>query len=339
MNASKQHIVFFVVSTVAVLLVFAAQILLGTVTITIADFISMVKGSGNPVYKNIVVDSRLPGAVASLVAGAALSVAGLQMQTMFRNPVAGPYVLGISAGASLGVALLLMGASAFPLLLQMQFLGNSVVVVAALLGSMLVFALVMLITTRVQDMVAVLIIGLMIGGSISALIDILQVQASEVALKNFVLWTFGSFRYISLQNALTLTITATVGMLMAFFIAKPLNVLLLGDYYAQTSGVNVRHVKRWIVVSSSLLAGVVTAFCGPIGFVGLAVPHMARGILNTSNHQVLIPACVVLGAVVCGVCNILASMPWSDSVVPVNSVTALIGGPFVVWIIIKQKHY
>ncbi|HRG88787.1 MAG TPA: iron chelate uptake ABC transporter family permease subunit, partial [Chitinophagales bacterium] len=250
--------------------------------------------------------------------------------------VAGPYVLGISSGASLGVALFIMASSVFGVY-QLQLLGSWGIILAAATGAVFIFLVNFLISYRLSDVVAILIIGLMIGGGISALIEIMQAFTSNEALKNYVLWTFGSFRYVSLTQSLYLTVVVLAGIAFSFLLSKPLNLLLLGDTYAVSSGLNIRNAKLLIVLCTSVLAGSITAFCGPVGFVGLAVPHLSRALFKTSDHKVLIPACVFTGAAICGLCNVIAATPGSDSILPVNAVTSLLGAPVVIWIILRQR--
>lgn len=328
----------FIVMALVVVVVFFMQLLLGSVTIPAADVMHILLGNytGNVAWSNIVLESRLPAALSAIVAGAGLSVSGLQMQTMFRNPVAGPYVLGISSGASLGVALFIMAASVFGVY-QLQLLGSWGIILAAAAGAVLIFLVNFLISYRLSDVVAILIIGLMIGGGISALIEIMQAFSSNEALKNYVLWTFGSFRYISLSQSVYLSIVVLVGIAFSFLLSKPLNLLLLGDTYAVSSGLNIRNAKVLIVLCTSVLAGSITAFCGPVGFVGLAVPHLSRALFKTADHKILIPACMFTGAAICGLCNVIAATPGSDNILPVNAVTSLLGAPVVIWIILRQR--
>lgn len=321
-----------------VVVVFFLQLLLGSVSIPLTQVVAILSGSNtnNEAFRNIVIESRLPAALAALLAGAGLSVSGLQMQTMFRNPVAGPYVLGISAGASLGVAVFIMAASAFGIS-EIRLLSSWSIIIAAAAGAVLIFFVNFLISFRLSDVVAILIIGLMIGGGISALIEIMQSFSSNEALKSYVLWSFGSFRYVDLGQVFYLSAVVLAGIIFSYFLSKPLNLLLLGDTYAVSSGLNIRSAKIMIVLCTSVLAGSVTAFCGPVGFVGLAVPHIARSVFKTADHKVLIPACVLLGAVICGLCNVIAATPGSDNILPVNAVTSLLGAPVVIWIILRQR--
>ncbi len=332
------RVAIFIVLTLLVVVVFFLQLLLGSVAIPATDVFQILLGryTGNEAWANIVIESRLPAALSAILAGAGLSVSGLQMQTLFRNPVAGPYVLGISSGASLGVALFIMAASVFGVR-ELHLLGSWGIILAAAAGAVLIFLFNFVISYRLSDVVAILIIGLMIGGGISAFIEIMQAFTSNEALKNYVLWTFGSFRYISLTQVLYLSVVVVAGILFSYMLTKPLNLLLLGDTYAVSSGLNIRNAKVLIVLCTSLLAGSITAFCGPVGFVGLAVPHLARSLFKTADHKLLTPASVLLGAVICGLCNVIASTPGSDNILPINAVTSLLGAPVVIWIIIRQR--
>ncbi len=334
---SRNTILFFSFCIMTVV-VFFLQLLLGSVAISYSEVLNILVGNstGNEAWRNIIIESRLPAALAALLAGAGLSVSGLQMQTMFRNPIAGPYVLGISAGASLGVAIFILAASAFGIH-EIHLLSSWSIILAAAAGAVLIFFINFLISYRLNDVVAILIIGLMIGGGISAMIEIMQSFSSNEALKNYVLWTFGSFRYVDLNQIFYLALVVLIGIMFSFFLSKPLNILLLGDTYAASSGLNIRNAKVLIVLCTSILAGSVTAFCGPVGFVGLAVPHLARATFKTSDHKILIPACAVIGAVICGLCNVIASTPGSDNILPVNAITSLLGAPVVIWIILRQR--
>lgn len=332
-----KHTSLFILLVVITVAVFILQLLLGSVSIPFVEVVSVLTGnaSASEAWRNIIIESRLPGALAALLAGAGLSVSGLQMQTMFRNPVAGPYVLGISSGASLGVAVFILAASAFGIH-EVHVMSSWSLILAAAIGAMAIFFVNFLISFRLNDVVAILIIGLMIGGGISALIEIMQSFSSNEALKSYVLWSFGSFRYVNLEQIFFLALVVVAGIVFSFFLSKPLNLLLLGDTYAISSGLNIRNAKIMLVLCTSILAGSVTAFCGPIGFVGLAVPHVARAVFKTSDHKILTPASVLLGAIICGLCNVIAAAPGSDFVLPVNAITSLLGAPVVIWIIIKR---
>lgn len=339
MALNKRNTILFISLAIIVLLAFVLQLLLGSVQIPFSQVMAVLTGHQieNETWGNIIIQSRLPGALAALFAGAGLSVSGLQMQTLFRNPVAGPFVLGISAGASLGVAVFILAASVFGLAPQTHVISGWGIIIAASLGAVAIFLINFILSFRLNDVVAILIIGLMIGGGISAIIEIMQSFSSNEALKNFVLWSFGSFRYVGLSQVPYLIFIVSIGCIFSFFLSKPLNLLLLGDTYAASSGLNIRPAKIMIVFCTSILAGCITAFCGPIGFVGLAVPHVARPLFKTADHKVLIPACILLGAAICCLCNVLATSPGSEYVLPVNAVTSLLGAPVVIWVILKQK--
>ena len=266
------------------------------------------------------------------MAGAALAVSGLQMQTLFRNPLAGPYVLGVSSGASLGVALFLLGAPLLGLAASptLQLLGTAG---AAWIGSGLILMLVMALSRRIKDIMVILILGMMIGSAIGAVVEIMQYLSDENALKSFVVWTMGSLGDVTATQLQLVVPTITAGLMIAVALIKPLNLLLLGENYARTMGLDITRSRRMIFASTTLLAGTVTAFCGPIGFVGLAVPHLARMIFASADHRVLIPASMMTGAVVMLACDIISK----SMTLPINTVTALIGIPIVVFVVIRNR--
>ena len=340
MKLKGRNAFLFFTLTIFLVVVFFLQLVLGSVSIPFTDIVSVLGGkpSANEAWRNIIIESRLPASLAALFAGAGLSISGLQMQTLFRNPVAGPYVLGISSGASLGVAVFILATSAFGFSPQVHLLSGWSIILAATAGAVLIFLVNFIISFRLNDVVAILIIGLMIGWGIGALIEILQSFSSNEALKSYVLWTFGSFRYVNLSQIFYLVTIVITGTIFSYFLSKPLNLMLLGDAYAISSGLNIRATKILVVLCTSILAGSITAFCGPIGFVGLAVPHVARALFKTANHRVLTPACLLLGGIICCCCNIIAAMPGTDYILPVNAITSLLGAPVVIWIILKQKR-
>lgn len=337
----KRTFAIFLLGFVLLLVSFFLQILYGSVSIPLKEVLAILFNDGsyeNQVWRTIIMDSRLPGALAAVLAGAGLSVSGLQMQTLFRNPVAGPFVLGISAGASLGVACLILAGSAMGLSMHQGWFSSSGIIIAAAIGAFAVFLLNFFISYRVADVVALLIIGLMIGGGINAFIEILQSLSSGAALKNYVIWMMGSFRYVNLTQVKWLAFITIPGLVFSWMLSKPLNLLLLGDTYAQSLGLNIRWAKLMSVLCTSILAGTVTAFCGPVGFVGLAVPHVARALFKTADHKLLTPACALLGAIICCLCNLVAASPGSEFVLPISAVTSLLGAPVVIWIIIRQRR-
>lgn len=336
---TARHSLLFVLLLLLLPVAFVLQLLLGSVSIPASEVLSafFTSSTANETWRNIILESRLPGALAALFAGAGLSVSGLQMQTMFRNPVAGPYVLGISAGASLGVALLIMASSFWGIQQSAHLFSSWSIILAAGTGAIVIFLINFFISFRLNDVVAILIIGLMIGGGISALIEIMQSLTSNEALKQYVLWTFGSFRYVNSTQVVYLMAVVVVGIAFSFLLSKQLNLLLLGDTYATSSGLNVQRTKVLIVLATSILAGSITAFCGPIGFVGLAVPHLSRSLFKTADHKILIPASVLIGGIITCLCNVVSTTPGTDYVLPVNAITSLLGAPLVIWIILKQK--
>ena len=272
-------------------------------------------------------------AVMAILAGAALAVSGLQMQTLFRNPLAGPYVLGVSSGASLGVALFILGAPLLGLgasstLLTLGTAG------AAWVGSALILALVAIVSQRIKDIMVILILGMMVSSGVSAIVQILQYLSNEEALKSFVIWTMGSLGDVTtLQLALVAPIII-VGLVISVNVIKPLNLLLLGESYARTMGLNLKRTRALILLSTTLLAGTVTAFCGPIGFIGLAIPHVARILLSDADHRTLMPATALCGAVALLICDIVSKL----LTLPVNTITALLGIPIVIWVVIRNKN-
>ena len=325
------------VALLLLLLLFALDLALGSVRLPVADVLEALWGSSpsNVLASSIVSGYRLPKAITAVLAGGALSVSGLLMQTVFRNPLAGPYVLGISSGASLGVAVVVLGSSALGL---GYWAGQLGVVVAAMMGAMLVLLLILAVSLRVRDIMTILILGMMFGSAASAITSILQFFSDESALKSYVLWTMGSVSGVSGTRLLLFAGIVGAGLLLAQLLARPLNVLSLGEGYAKTLGYNVMAVRFMVFVATSLLAGSAAAFCGPIGFIGLAVPHVVKMLLRTSSHALLLPATLVAGADVLLLCDLLAQLPGSDLVFPLNSVAALMGIPIVIYVVFRNKR-
>jgi iron complex transport system permease protein len=334
LGTSKQ-ISIYVLLTICLVVVFVLQLVTGSFSISITDVFKIFSqdASVDFVARNILLESRLPAALAALIAGASLSLSGLQMQTFFRNPVAGPYVLGISSGASLGVACLLLLFS----VLGISTASEWGIILAATVGASVVFLLVLSVSYRIQNSLSLLIVGLMIASGVGAVIDILQTLASAESLKHYIFWSFGSFHNVTLEQISVLSIICLIGIVFSFYLAKPLNILLIGEEYALTSGIQLKRVKLLIVLCTCLLAGSVTAFCGPVGFVGLAVPHLARGVFKTTNHTVLTMGVILLGALVCSLCNWITNLPFLGLQLPINAVTSLLGAPFVIWIVLRNR--
>lgn len=327
--------------SLTLILTFLSSLALGSVSIPLSD-VTMILLGGIPqklTWIDIIFKFRLPKAITAMLAGAALATSGLQLQTLFHNPLAGPFVLGISSGASLGVAIVVLtvnligGSSLFA---SLGILSNLGIVVAACIGSTIVTGLVILAAQFVRSSIALLVLGLMFGYATSAIVSILLSLSSAEQIQTYINWTFGSFAGVTWSQLPILAIVVIFGIAIAWISAPKLNPLLLGNESAQSLGISIQALRIWILISSSLLAGVVTAFCGPIAFLGVAVPHLCRGLLRTADHRWLFPAVLLVGAILALVADTIAQLP-DKSVLPLNSVTALIGTPIVIWIILKQR--
>lgn len=317
---------------------FLLDVAFGSIHIPVKEVVRILftPDSGNESWIYIVEKIRLPKALTAVIVGCGLSVSGLQMQTLFRNPLAGPSVLGITAGASLGVALVMLSAGTITSLYTIKELGISgswLIILASSAGAALIMIIIVGISSSLKDNVVVLIVGVMIGNITLSVISIWQYFSSPELIKDYLLWTFGSLGGVTGSQLLILAIVVFVGLLISFFSSKLLDALLLGDNYARSMGLTVQHARILIIGSTSILAGGITAFCGPIGFIGIAVPHLARALFNTSNHRILIPACCLIGTVLMLICDIVAQLPGSQTVLPINVITALVGSPVVIWII------
>lgn len=326
--------ILFILFTAAVAVLFAADIAVGSVSIPIRDvWAALTGGECDPTTARIIRDIRLMKAVVALVAGAALAVSGLQMQTLFRNPLAGPYVLGVSSGASLGVALFILGAPMLGLTGH-AWLSSLGVAGAAWIGAAATLALVAAISTRIKDIMVILILGMMISSGVSAIVQILQYLSAEEALKSFVVWTMGSLGDVTATQLALLLPAVAAGAALGVAAIKSLNMLLLGENYARSMGLDLRRSRSIILLSTTLLAGTVTAFCGPIGFIGLAMPHVARVIFRNADHRMLMPAAALTGAASLLLCDMVAKL----LALPVNSITALLGIPVVVWVVVRNRN-
>lgn len=332
----RRSTILFICSALLVVVLFVADILVGSVALPLGEVVGALFGGGDEVTRNIVLNFRLPKAVTALLVGASLSAVGLQMQTLFRNPMAGPYVLGVSSGASLGVALFLLGMPLLGISVSSGAAASLGVVGAAWIGSALIMSVVLAVTARIKDIMVVLILGMMFGSAATAVVEILQYLSPEGALKSFVVWTMGSLGGVSRSQLLIMAPVMIVGLILSVSLIKPLNAMLLGENYASTMGINIRRTRLMISIITVMLAGTVTAFCGPIGFVGLAVPHIARMIFREADHRVMMPASMLLGALIMLFCDIASQMPANDMTLPINTVTALIGIPVVVVVIIRN---
>ena len=333
MSGRRTAILFTVLSLLTAAL-FTADLLVGSVAVALRDiWAALTGGSCDPAVRDIILKIRLLKAVTALFAGAALAASGLQMQTLFRNPLAGPYVLGISSGAGLGVALFLVGA---PLLgvSAHSFVQSLGIAGAAWLGAALVLLIVMAVSRRIKDIMVILILGMMFGSGVSSMVEILQYLSSEAALKSFVIWTMGSLGDVTGGNLALMLPVITAGLVLSVAVIKPLNLLLLGENYARTMGLNVQRTRTLLFLSTVLLAGTVTAFCGPVGFIGLAVPHLARMLFASADHRVLMPASMLSGAALLLVCDLISK----SLVLPINTVTALMGIPVVIVVVVRNRN-
>lgn len=331
----------FLIIILLIAVLFVLNLLLGTVRIPVGNVVSILFGGdgGSEVWKNIIISSRVPQALTATVAGAGLAVSGLQMQTVFRNPLAGPSVLGISNGASLGVAfvVLLSGSLGGVALSRLGYLGSAAMTVAAIAGSLAVMSLILYVAQKVKGNVTLLIIGVMVGYLANAIIGVLKFFSSEEDIRAFVVWGFGSFARVSGDQMLLFVTIMLVLLPLSVLLSKSMNLLLLGDEYAANLGLNLRRSRTLVIVSSGVLVAIVTAYCGPIMFIGFAVPHLCRVIFRTSDHRTLMPGTMAVGAGLALLCNLIARMPGFEGALPVNSVTALVGAPVIAYVLFRKN--
>ena len=319
-----------------IVVLFASNLLLGSVSIPAEDVMRILLGDTNEKasWRFIILESRLPQAITAMFCGASLAVSGLMLQTIFRNPLAGPSVFGINSGAGLGVALVMLFLGGGLSVGSLQFSGFAAVLIAAFFGALTVMAVIFFFSTLVRSHVMLLIIGIMIGYISNSAISLLNFFATDEGVKSYMVWGLGSFGGVSMANMPVFVGVSLFGLSGALLLIKPLNALLLGDRYAENLGVNIVAVRNWLLVVTGLLTAVTTAFCGPVAFIGLAVPHMARLLLTTDNHRQLLPATMLCGAVVALVCNLLCFLPGDGGVIPLNAVTPLIGAPVIIYVIL-----
>ncbi len=332
-----QTLSIFIALAAVMLLLFVLDILSGSVKIPPREVFSILTGAESSSWSVIILKFRLPKAFTALFAGMALSVSGLQMQTIFRNPMAGPYVLGVSSGASLGVALVILGSTLVIPATGTGIPGDWLVIVSACGGAGVIMMLITYLALRVRDILTVLILGIMIAGGISAIVTILQYFTSESLLRAYIIWTMGSLGNLTINQLWAMAITVLAGLAISLFTLKPMNLLLLGESYARSTGVNVKIARISVFISTSILAGGVTAFCGPIGFIGIAVPHIARMLFRTSDHKILLPASAIAGGALMLLSDIISQLPGSEKVLPINAVTSLLGIPVVIWVILNRR--
>jgi len=320
---------------------FFVSISLGSVTIPFKDVYTSLTGgiASKTTWEYIIINYRLPKAITAVLVGTGLSISGLLMQTLFRNPLAGPYVLGLSSGASLGVAFVILGAGFLPSFLSEIALSSYGIVIASTFGSSLVLLLVLLVSQKLRDTMAILIVGLMFGSFTTAIVSVLTYFSTAEQLQKFTFWSMGSLGNLSWGTVGILAICVLIGLLLSAASIKPLNALLLGENYAKSMGLNFNKARLIIIFATSILAGSITAFAGPIAFVGLAVPHIAKLTFQTSNHTVLFWSTLFFGAIIMLFCDVVSQMPGFDVTLPINAITSIIGAPVVVWLLVRKRNF
>jgi iron complex transport system permease protein len=321
------------------LFLFILNISLGSVSIPIKEVFNSLTGqsASKETWEYIILNYRLPKAIAAILVGMGLSISGLLMQTLFRNPLAGPYVLGLSSGASLGVAMVILGATFLPTFLATILLSSYGIILASSLGSFLVLLAVLAVSHRLRDTMAILIVGLMFGSLTSAIVGTLTYFSTAEQLQKFTFWSLGNLGNLSWTSISILSICVAIGLLLSLFSIKPLNSLLLGENYAKSLGLNYKKSRLIIIFATSILAGSITAFAGPIAFIGLAVPHIAKLVFQTSNHTILFWSTMLFGAIIMLICDSISQMPGSDLTLPINAVTSIFGAPIVIWLLIRKR--
>ena len=341
MHEKRKAVYLGVVLTVSVLLLFFLNLCFGTVHIPFKDVIGSLTGAGasRESWDFIIHESRLPSAVTALLAGASLAASGLMLQTAFRNPLAGPDILGINGGAGLGVALVMLLFGGNLTMGNLTLGGSMSVIIGAFAGAIAVTALVLYLSTKLKNPVMLLIVGVMVSYLTSAMISLLNFFSTAEGVHSYTMWGMGNFGGVSLAQLKVFCPVVAVGLAIAVSLIKPLNALLLGDMYAENLGINIIRTRNWLLLSTSLLVAIITAFCGPVSFIGLAVPHIARMLLQSSNHRSLMPLTILCGAVIALLCNLLSSIPGDRGLIPLNAITPAIGAPVILYVLLKQRHY
>jgi len=332
---------YCILLTVLIALLFVLNILVGSVAIPAEDVVRIIFGDDEavkPSWRFIILQSRLPQALTATLAGSALAVSGLMLQTAFRNPLAGPSVFGINSGAGLGVALVMLWLGGSFSAGSVSVTGFVAVLAAAFMGAMAVMMVIFLFSTMVRNSVMLLIIGIMIGYISNSAVSLLNFFATDEGVRSYMVWGMGSFSGVSTQMLPWFSLVTVAALFAALLLIKPLNALMLGDRYAENLGVNIIRVRNWLLVITGLLTAIVTAFCGPVAFIGLAVPHIARLLFHTDNHRLLMPATMLTGAVVALLCNVLCFLPGTLGIIPLNAVTPLIGAPVIIYVILRGRQ-
>ncbi len=338
MTTNTKYHLPFIFLVLMLIICLAINIGLGSVAIPLDDiYKSLIGAPTKESWSYIVWNYRIPKAGTAVLVGSSLSLSGLLMQTLFRNPLAGPFVLGISSGASLGAAILIMGSSLVSGWISYSYINDVSLAVASSIGSFMVLLVVVVIAARIKDSMALLIIGLMFGSITAALVTVLSYFTNAEQLQQFIFWSFGTVGDLSWSQLVLLSIATLIGILLSIWSIKSLNALLLGEQYAQSMGVRIKLARYVIIIATGILAGSVTAFAGPIAFIGLAVPHLTRQIFNTTDHKILVPAVLIYGAILLLICDTLAQLPTSAYVLPINAITSIIGAPVVIWLLMRKK--
>lgn len=335
----KRNVCIILLLVASIIVLFAINLIVGSVRIPLADVCDILfdKFEGKESWKYIVMENRLPQALTAMLCGASLAVCGLMLQTAFRNPLAGPDVFGISSGAGLGVAIvmLLLGGSVSITLFTVS--GFLAILTSAFIGAIVVTMIILFLSTMVKNSVLLLIVGLMVGYVSSSAVALLNFFASEEGVKSYMVWGMGNFGGVSMNHMLLFALLCLVGIIASIFLIKPLNIMLLGTQYAESLGINIRQIRNLLLVTVGLLTAVTTAFCGPVSFIGLAIPHISRLLFHTDNHQILLPGTVLTGAVIALFCNLICYLPGELGIIPLNAVTPLIGAPVIIYVIIKRR--
>ncbi|MGB5191053.1 iron chelate uptake ABC transporter family permease subunit [Robiginitalea sp.] len=340
MKNSKNTFFIFGGLVLVLIAAFGVNLSLGSVPIPIEDIFSSLFGAqtGRESWQYIIWNYRLPKALTAILIGGGLSLSGLLMQTLFRNPLAGPFVLGVSSGASLGAALLIMGVSLLGGLGAGFLTSDLSLIVASGLGSFLVLVIVLVVATRLKDAMALLIVGLMFGSITAALVTVLSYFSQAEQLQQYIFWSYGSIGNLSWSQVGLLSVFVLAGVGISIGLLKALNALLLGEKYAVSMGISTTRSRNWIILATGLLAGGITAFAGPIAFIGLAVPHLARQLLGTQDHRILLPGVLLYGGILMLVCDVIAQLPFSAYVLPINAITSLVGAPVVIWLLLRRNR-
>lgn len=339
MNSPRTYRLPLLIMLLVTVLAFLLNLSMGSVRIPLGDIVSSLTGGevSKSSYAYIINNYRLPKALTAILVGSGLSISGLLMQTLFRNPLAGPFVLGLSSGASLGVAILILGAGAFGGLMGSLMGHPWSVVIAAAAGSFLVLLAVLAVSLRVKDTMTILIIGLMFGSITAAVVSVLSYFSEAEQLQQYIFWSFGSLGNMSWTSLGILSLCCLIGIVLSGLSSKSLNGLLLGENYARSMGIRIKRTTLLIILATSILAGSITAFAGPIAFIGLAVPHLTRQFITTSNHRILLPAVLLFGSCLMLICDTIAQVPFSEYTLPINAITSLIGAPVVIWLLVRKR--